>query len=783
MGKGQRHFRVSECVRRTGCLTLAGALAFSFSPLCVVNAYAAQVAGTAAVNAANTQGNLDAVFAASGAARTTSGYGEALIGQESYMVWVESDGVYRATFTAPQYLSYAMCNTQGVQDATFSIKDSAGKTLVSHGAWDYEMTPFVLKEGERVTIEITGATHYEGDDTVSLYTKIEGIPEDSTDYGNFKGDWATSSKARISSIASKVTDATYDMLANYINAGHLDLATTVHSAPAGAKVLKKLSDQIAATGGTDTQKAIKMAAWSAHNVKYDSGVAHGAIDTFYERKADCKGFAALTAELMRLTGIPAVFVAGYNASDGGGLSKTTFAKAAESGDYNHAWVYAYTDGQWRMYDPLFGVYASTDKAAQSKNYYPWHVAGITPTYQGEDLSLAGSAGFGFFLVNQRVVFFANGKPNSMLESGYSPDLMLDFDGIAMFGDPLNVYKGYSYWEGDSEWAGKEFEGRYLDELLAGGPVQDGEFAFARSSSGILYAGSFPTDAASGEQLFITYNGRAQRFTGDVSTVQLSKGRPVIEVGTATRLLLPAEYGNSDYRIEFSVNQDDTAGTIVKADGTVTCKRAGNAFVDYSVYATDDGRFMGSGDIQYEAYKSTNRKANYTDDPSKWIRNPELPDITYGARLAAGSTVTSGKLKYTVLAGQKTVSVKVRDTAAAGSLKSISIPANITDKKGNSYVVTTIAKNGFKGCPKLKSVKVAGGNLTTIGSAAFTGTKNLTSVAIASTTKLKIVKGAFKNAGKAGGKGLVVKVSSSKLSAYKKLILAKGGNKKLTVKGA
>ncbi len=52
------------------------------------------------------------------------------------------------------------------------------------------------------------------------------------------------------------------------------------------------------------------------------------------------------------------------------------------------------------------------------------------------------------------------------------------------------------------------------------------FVLAGSFAGILYAGSFPTDAASGTQLFITYNGMGQRFTGDVSAVQLSKGRPV-----------------------------------------------------------------------------------------------------------------------------------------------------------------------------------------------------------------------------------------------------------------
>lgn len=729
------------------------------------------------------------------------------------MVWDAVANAYKASFTAPQHLIYAMCNNQGVEGGTFTIRDSSGKTLVSQSAWDYELTPFTLKKGEQVSIEVTeaaGHTHWDEDETLSLYTQIVGIPSDSADYGNLNGSWDTSSKAKISTVASKVTDATYDMLANYVSAGHLDLATTVRSSAADAKTLKKLAASVTAQGGTDTQKAIRMALWSAHNVKYDYGVAYGAIDTFYNRKADCKGFAALTAELMRLAGIPAVFVAGYNATDGGGLAKTTFSKANESGDYNHAWVYAYTDGQWRMYDPLFGVYASTDKAAQSKNYYPWYVEGITPTYDGEDLSIAGDSGFGFFLIDQRVIFFANGKPNSMLDGGFSPNLMLDFDGVAMFGTPLDANRSCTYWEGDSQWAGREFDTCYLNELLAGAPVQDGLSAFARNSAGIFYAGSFPVDAASGEQLFITYNGSALRFLGNVDGVQLSAGRPVIEVGKAARLLLPAEYFSSDYRVEFYVQEgsDLAAYTSVSADGTVTCTRAGNVWVNYSVYASDDGRLMGGGDIQYTACKAAKRTANYKDDPSKWIRNPEVPGVTDGTRLAVGAAITSGKLKYTVLAGQRTVSVKVASSAAKRSLKSLVIPATVKDKKGNSYQVTAVAKNGFKGCSKLAkvtckgasklenigagafngcaklgSVSITSGKLASIGSGAFSGTKSLTSVAMGLTTALKSVTGAFKSAGKSGGKKLVVKVAASKLAKYKALILAKGGNKKLTVKQA
>lgn len=721
---------------------------------------------------------------------------------------------YRAAFTAHQYLLYTACNTS-LTEGLFTVENAAGQTLVSHTADDAIETPFALAKGETANIEIKGDSAFRGGQ-LPLNVTVQDIPSDSTDYGNFKGDWGTSSKARISTVAPKVTDATYDMLSDYVSKDHMDIATTLRSAPADAEVLKKLSDQIVAKGGNETQKATRMALWVAHNVKYNLVSSGTAIDTFYTRAASCEGVAALTVELMRLAGIPAVFTAGYNATNLGGLSKITFAKADSSQSANHAWVYAYTDGKWRMYDPLFGVYASMDKAAQSKNYYPWHVEAITPTYEGEDLSIAGISGTGFFLINQRVFDFRDGKPNF---DGSQPgggsaisQIMHDNDGTAMFGLPLFPNSGTSYWKGDAQQANKEYDNQYLVELLKGGPISDGDITFTRNSAGICHAGSFPVDAVNGERLFIAYNGETMRFAGDVNTVQLSSARPVIEVNKKARLLLPLEYGDSRYRVTFSVYGGGPVAdyTTVEEDGTVKCTREGNVWINYEVYSTEDGTYIGGGDIQYIALKNPNRKADYTDDRSKWVRDPSVPGIpeTTASRLKKGASITNGSLKYTVLSGQESVSVKVKSSSAAKSLKSVSIPATVEDKNGFSYSVTAISSSGFKGCSKLASVNCAGKSklknvgpeafsgcsslasvnitspyLSSIGSRAFYKTKSLTFVYIGKTTKLKSVGNAFENAGKKSGKSLSVKVKSSKVSAYKKLILAEGGNKKLSVKKA
>ena len=125
------------------------------------------------------------------------------------------------------------------------------------------------------------------------------------------------------------------------------------------------------------------------------------------------------------------------------------------------------------------------------------------------------------------------------------------------------------------------------------------------------------------------------------------------------------------------------------------------------------------------------------------------------------------------------------TFKSGALKEISNKSFNSCKKlkkfaSKSKVLNRIGVKAFGGCKNLKNVTLKSKKLKKIATKAFYKTPKLTKITINKTTKLKIVKSAFKKAGKNGGKNLTVKVKSSKKKAYKKLILKKGGNKKLKV---
>lgn len=111
-----------------------------------------------------------------------------------------------------------------------------------------------------------------------------------------------------------------------------------------------------------------------------------------------------------------------------------------------------------------------------------------------------------------------------------------------------------------------------------------------------------------------------------------------------------------------------------------------------------------------------------------------------------------------------------------SLKKIKIADKVTID-GNTYNVTSIGKNAFKGNKKVTQVTI-GKNVTKIGANAFANVKNLKKVVIKSTKISKIGKKAFVR--KKNAKKLTFKVNKKNKKTYKKL-LKKAKTNKFVVK--
>ena len=195
-------------------------------------------------------------------------------------------------------------------------------------------------------------------------------------------------------------------------------------------------------------------------------------------------------------------------------------------------------------------------------------------------------------------------------------------------------------------------------------------------------------------------------------------------------------------------------------------------------------------------KPSTTESHTTVQPArpKPSQNQTLPAV--GTQITSSSAVykvtksssSQKEVTYVKPKSKKKASVSIPDTIKISGFtyKVTSVSANALS--GNKKVtkitvgknVTSIGKNAFKKCTKLKTVTLKSTSLKSIGSNAFYGDKNLKTITIKS-SKLTS-KSVGKNAFKGTNKKLTIKVPKKKVSSYKKFLKKKGNSKVKVKKG-
>ena len=198
-------------------------------------------------------------------------------------------------------------------------------------------------------------------------------------------------------------------------------------------------------------------------------------------------------------------------------------------------------------------------------------------------------------------------------------------------------------------------------------------------------------------------------------------------------------------ITYDLNADDATigeitpktglwGSIVKLDAPDP-ERQGYTFRGWSVTPNDSSNIISEAELGKTG----------TTVYAVWTKNTQRQNNSSSA--VKKTSVTIGNVVYKISGSNATV-VK----ASKKSISSVTIKAAVKIG-GKTYKVTSISKNAFKGCKKLKKVTIQSKKLTKIGSNAF--------------------KGIHKKA--------VFKVSKSCKSKYKKLLKRAGWKKTMKVK--
>ena len=139
--------------------------------------------------------------------------------------------------------------------------------------------------------------------------------------------------------------------------------------------LKQLADVITKGCTTSEDKAIAISYWARQNLKYQSilsmEVPYYPMDVWRQKYTNCLGYALMMTELMRLKNIPTVMCAGQT-----GSMKNYYRLDNVATTMGHAWVYAYYNNEWHLYDPLFNNYGITDTNKMAELYFPIQVVSI-----------------------------------------------------------------------------------------------------------------------------------------------------------------------------------------------------------------------------------------------------------------------------------------------------------------------------------------------------------------------------------------------------------------------
>ncbi|MDE6567220.1 MAG: CotH kinase family protein [Lachnospiraceae bacterium] len=224
-------------------------------------------------------------------------------------------------------------------------------------------------------------------------------------------------------------------------------------------------------------------------------------------------------------------------------------------------------------------------------------------------------------------------------------------------------------------------------------------------------------------------------------------------------LKPGEYGKINLQLtperaitDFTWRSTNSDVVMVQA-GTVMALKPGKAYILVSASGSEDIKICEvnvTGEAASAKPSATpDQKPQQTAQPQKTPLPTEKP---------AARSFVKGNLKYRITKNAATVTGV---TKAGKKAKKITIPATVKNS-GKTYQVTGIATKAFAKHKTLKTV-VIGKNVKSIGKSAFKGCKKLKTVKVKTSKLKKVEKDAFANISKSA----VFKLPKKKAKAYKK----------------
>ncbi len=408
----------------------------------------------------------------------------------------------------------------------------------------------------------------------------------------------------------KLTTATYDYLNEMYIEKYPEMGLEfVYGTDADKKVLNKLLKKVTKGCTTDEEIVTRLYAWYNRNIEYMSYTSGKAeyypMDVFYERKANCLGYALFMSHMLRLADIPAVMVTGSR----GDMKEYVFLDDREQ---DHAWVMAYYNNDWHLIDPLFEVTGTNDKEFIASWYFVDMIEGVSPYYKGMKMIYVNN-GSGVFYIEGKAMLMEEGKPATEIHGTAVERLSAINDTISImcktkYADD-NGGDGYQYVENPQKREEMVNSQCYYD-----GWIQIGDLLYCAKPNGLLYANTIKE--YNGKTYFLAFDGTAFELPEKSSEYTFTKGFITIKKGEVFDALLPVWVeGQIAQGREIVFSSEDKKIATISKKGKITPKKTG--LVAFLISSQDsDGGYYCNSYLELYIAASVPRKADYTDNKCK-----------------------------------------------------------------------------------------------------------------------------------------------------------------------
>ena len=426
----------------------------------------------------------------------------------------------------------------------------------------------------------------------------------------------------------------YDAIIDYLDEFYLkkypDFSLALHyGSPSDQKVIKEKAVEITKACKTDGEKVAALVQWIRNNIKYEEKTLyHYPIDVLANREANCLGTAYLLSDMLRSIGIRTAPAEGKI----GSMSGETDLDYYLNKWVDHAFVMAYIDGLWTMFDPLGLSNNESDKESICRWTFIKSIEGVVPWYDGIKYVLYKGAA---------VNIYKNGSFYGYTEKGTNdgtmPENIVSYNYSQTFQSHIYTENNsYDYLDNSVREEKMKIGECYTDGWIGSAHqyFNDGKYSYTN----ILYRYIQPNGVVFGDiitklgdEYIYNYNFR---LTNEIDEYFLNRGALVVYDGEKipfeflTREYLPdgfekgEDFYTNGYKVVYSSDGDSFDGSVDVKDGRIYVVKEGIAGINIKVFSPEGGLVAESNVSIFAAKSDVYCKCEYGQHVYKTLSEKE-----------------------------------------------------------------------------------------------------------------------------------------------------------------